>query len=120
MGRTTIITDKQILDLLKQGKSYADIQAELTVSPSRISTVKKKNAKEFQKAPEKEPELLVPKDTTEKTLEVIESAIKLNGRSRGVVYRNLALLLAGDENEMKRHIAEVQEFRRIRDSQKNK
>ncbi|MFA6924822.1 MAG: hypothetical protein WC223_11290 [Bacteroidales bacterium] len=33
--------DKLILDMLKNGKSYTDIQAELKVSPSRIAIVKK-------------------------------------------------------------------------------
>jgi len=35
--------DELILEMLKKGKSYADIIADLSVSPSRISVVKKKN-----------------------------------------------------------------------------
>lgn len=43
-------TDQQILNMLKQGKSYTDIQAELGVSPSRISIIKKKNIAEIGEA----------------------------------------------------------------------
>lgn len=35
--------DRLILEMLKDGKSYSDIQAILNVSPSRIIVVKKKN-----------------------------------------------------------------------------
>jgi len=35
--------DKIILEMLKNGKSYTDIIAELSVSPSRIAVVKKRN-----------------------------------------------------------------------------
>lgn len=35
------VTDEQILAMLKDGKSYSDIQAELRVGPSRIIVVKK-------------------------------------------------------------------------------
>jgi len=34
--------DLKIVEMLKQGKSYSDIQAVLSVSPSKISVVKKK------------------------------------------------------------------------------
>jgi hypothetical protein len=107
-------TDQQIVDLLKQGKSYTEIQSELSVSPSRISTIKKKYANEFHR-PEPESVLQIPKTATEKTIEVIEKALSLNERSRGIVFRNLSLLLSGDENELARHKAEVLEFRRKRD-----
>jgi len=35
--------DERILEMLKEGKSYTDIMAELYVSPSRIVIVKKRN-----------------------------------------------------------------------------
>jgi DNA-binding CsgD family transcriptional regulator len=38
-------TDDQILALIDQGKSYAYIQAHLSVSPSRISVLKQKRLK---------------------------------------------------------------------------
>ena len=42
------LIEKQILDLLQDGKSYREIQRELQVSPSKISTVKNKYLPELE------------------------------------------------------------------------
>jgi len=42
MKKSTLITDAEIVKLLKEGKSYNDIIAEYFVSPNRISIAKKR------------------------------------------------------------------------------
>lgn len=71
-------TEAQILDLLKQAKSYSDIQFELSVSPARIVLVKKKHAKELAESLEK---LESPKVLTEKEIQFNELREKLRAKA---------------------------------------
>ena len=41
------LIEKQILELLQEGKSYREIQGELNVSPSKVSSVKYKYSDEI-------------------------------------------------------------------------